>query len=175
MVGNQEVAVQLQETLAAAERCTSEETGQNYDALAQDLAELEKAAKAACAAHADSRALVAKLRAGTALSAEDLATLRLLMVGDADYYLKYDEEFDRCKTEVAKITAEMRQLQADELTADALMHLSVMSLEARILLELTRHYLEARDRVQRFNTATSVAIDQDSANTLIRIIEGMTA
>jgi hypothetical protein len=165
MVGNQEVAAQLQETLAAAERCTNEETGQNYDALAQDLAELEKAAKAACAAHADSRALLAK---------PHLATLRLLMVGDADYYLKYDEEFDRCKTEVAKIIAEIQHLQTDELTADALMHLSVMSLEARILLELTRHYLEARDRVQRFNAATSVAIEQDSANTLVRIIEGMT-
>jgi hypothetical protein len=175
MVGNQEVAAQLQEAIETAARCASEETSQNYDDLAQDLADLEKVAKEACAEHADSKALIAKLRAGAALSADDLATLRLLMVGDADYYIKYDEELDRCKTEVVKIIAEMQRVQASELTADAMMHLSVLSLEARLLLELTRHYFEARDRVARFDTATSVAIDRDAASALVRILEGMTA
>src|SRR5271163_2854514 len=100
MVGNQEVSAQLQETLAAAARCASEETTQNYDNLSQDLADLEKTAKQACVAHTDCRALIAKLRAGTPLAADDLAALRLLMVGDADYYIKYDEELNRCKTEI---------------------------------------------------------------------------
>jgi len=175
MVGNQKVAATLQEALADAARCASDETTKNYDTLAQDLVELEKVAKEACAEHTDCKALIAKLRAGTALSADELATLRLLMVGDADSYIKYDEELDRCRTDVAKIIAKMQQLQTGELTADVLMHLSVLSLEARILLELTRHYFEARDRIRRFDTATSVAIDRDAANVLVRMIEGMTA
>jgi len=174
MVGNQEVAATLQQAFEAAARCASEETTKNYDDLAQDLVELEKVAKEACAGHADCQALIAKLRAGTALSADEMATLRLLMVGDADYYIKYDEELDRCKTEVTKIIAEMQRLQTGELTADALMHLSVLSLEGRILLELTRHYFEAQDRIRRFDTATSVGIDHDAATALVRIIQGMT-
>ena len=175
MVGNQEVAAQLKEALAAAARCASEETSKNYDDLAQDLVELEKMAKEACAEHTDSRALIAKMRAGTALSPDDLATLRLLMVGDADYYIKYDEELDRCRTEVTKIIGEMQKLQSGEFSADALMHLSVLSLEARILLELTRHYFEARDRIRRFDTATSAPIDSNAAGVLVRMIEGMTS
>lgn len=175
MVGIQEVGAKLQEALADAARCASDETAQNYDGLAQDLRDLETMAKEACAAHADCRSLVAKLRSSAALSPDEMAILRLLMIGDADYYVKYDEEFNRCKTEVAKIISEMQQMQSGEITPDALMHLSVLSLEARLLLELTRHYLEARDRIHSFETATSGPIDRDAATSLAKLIESMTA
>src|SRR5579871_6486392 len=89
MVGAQEVQAELQQALASATRAASEETSQNYDTLSQDLADLEVVAKGACAGHGDSRALISKLRQGTPLSADDLAVLRLLMVGDAEYFVKY--------------------------------------------------------------------------------------
>ncbi len=170
MVGAQEVAAQLAGALAAAARCAGEDTTQKYDALAQDLADLETVAKGACASHSGYRAVVGKLRAGTALSADDIATLRLLMVGDADYYVKYDEELDRCKAETTKIVAEMQRLQAGELTADALMHLSVLAHEARAMLELVRHYFESRDRIRRFEAATGGPIDPATARALIALI-----
>jgi hypothetical protein len=175
MVGAQEVTAQLQQALADAARCASEESAQNYDALAQDLSDLEEVAKRACAAHTDSRALLARLRSGTALTADDISGLRLLVVGDAAYYVKYDEELDRCKAETARIVGEIGRLQSGELTADALMHLSVLCREGRSLLELVRHYLDSQDRVRRFEAAITGSLDQASIHALIEVIEDMTA
>jgi hypothetical protein len=104
-----------------------------------------------------------------------MATLRLLIVGDADYYVKYDEEFVRCKTELGKIVAEIGRLKEGEFSADALMHLSVLCREADSLLVLAQHYLDSRDRVRRFEESTGGALDRDSANTLATIVEDMVA
>ena len=125
--------------------------------------------------HADYRALVAKLRAGDALSPDDRATLRLLIVGDAAYYVRYDEEFARCRDEVRRIVGEIERLKAGELGVDALMHLSVLCEEASSLLAPTRHYLDARDRVRRFDAATSGTISRDDALALAAMIERMVA
>jgi hypothetical protein len=175
MAGPPEVVAKIEETLAAAARCSTSETTQNYDALAQGLQDLGELARRSCESHVDYGSLVRKLRAGDILSPEEMATLRLLIVGDADYYLKYDEEFDRCKTELSKIIGEIERFKASELSVDALMHLSVLSKEASGLLVVTQHYLDSRDRVRMFETSTKSAIDRDSARTLAAIIEEMVA
>ena len=99
----------------------------------------------------------------------------VLIVGDADYYLKYDEEFDRCKSELAKIVAEIERLKQGDLSVDALMHLNVLCREADSLLVLAQHYLESRDRVRSFEESTKTALDRDTARTLAKIIESMVA
>ena len=101
--------------------------------------------------------------------------LRLLMVGEADAFVKNDEELDRCKTDAARIIAEIKTLAAGELGADALMRLAVLSREARSLLELIRHYFDCRDRVHRFEGAIKGPLDADSRHALITMIEDSTA
>jgi hypothetical protein len=175
MAGSQDVVAQLDGALAAAARCVADDTTQNYDALAQELEDLAELAQLSCERHADYAPLIRKLRAGDALSPDEMARVRLLIVGDADYYLKYDEEFGRCKAEIAKIMAEIERLKAGELGCDGLMHLSVLGREAGNLLPLAQHYLEARDRVRRFEAATQGALDRDTARELAHIVEGMVA
>jgi hypothetical protein len=173
MAGPPEVVAKIEESLAAAARCSTNETTQNYDALAQGLRDLAELARRSCESHVDYGSLVRKLRAGDTLSPDEMATLRLLIVGDADYYLKYDEEFDRCKTELSKILGEIERLKASDFSADALMHLSVLSQEASELLVITQHYLGSRERVRMFETSTKGAIDHDSAGILASIVERM--
>ena len=175
MADPQEVVAKIENALAAAARCSSDQTSRNYEGLHQELQDLGEMAQRSCEAHADYRTLVGKLRAGTALSPEEMTTLRLLLVGDADYYLKYDEEFDRCKSELAKILAEMERLKQSELGCDGLMHLSVLCQEAASLLPPTQHYLESRERIRKFEESTKSAIDGDTARALATIIEGMVA
>src|SRR5271170_2605202 len=146
MPGSQDVAAKVDDALAAAARCSTDETARNYDVLHQQLQDLGELAQQTCGAHADYRTVVGKLRAGTTLSPDEMTTLRLLLVGDADYYLKYDEEYDRCKTDLAKILGEIEQLKQSGFGADALMHLSVLCREAGNLLLTTQHYIEARER-----------------------------
>jgi hypothetical protein len=175
MAGSQDVVAKVEDALAAASRCSTDETAQNYDTLAQELQDLGELARLSCQSHDHYGALIGKLRAGDALSPEEMAKVRLLIVGDADYYLKYDGEFDRCKSELAKIVAEVERLKQSEFSPDALMHLSVLCQEADSLLVPTRRYLDARDRVRRFEETTKTALDRDSARTLATIVEEMVA
>src|ERR1700676_1058358 len=130
MAGPLDVVAKLDVALAAAARCSTEETTQSYTGLAQALQDLGKLALLSCESHVDGGTLVSKLRAGAALSPEEMTTLRLLIVGDAEYYVKYDEEFSWCKNEVIKILTEIERFKAGELSVDALMHLSVLCQEA---------------------------------------------
>jgi hypothetical protein len=175
MAGPQDVVTKLEDALAAAARSSTDETAANYDALRQELQDLGEIAQRSCAVHADYRVVLSKLRAGTPLSPEEILTLRLLLVGDADYYLKYDEQYDRSKSELAKILGEIERLKQSDFSADALMHLSVLCREASSLVSPTQHYLESRERVRKFEEATKGAIDGDTARALAGIIEGMLA
>lgn len=168
-----DVVQQIEDTVATAGRCTVEENARNYDELAQELNDLGELAYLTCEMHLDHRALVRKLRAGDRLSPDEMARVRLLMVGDADYYLKYDEEFARAKAEVAKIVGEIDRLKGGEQGADALMHISTLAKEASNLLALARHYLDARERVRRFEAATATGMDKATAAELAHIIEAM--
>ena len=86
-----------------------------------------------------------------------------------------DEEFDRCKSDLAKILGEIERLKQTDFSCDGLMHLSVLCREAASLLPPTQHYLEARERVRKFEESTTGAIDHDTARALATIIEGMVA
>lgn len=174
MADNQEVVAKLQQALAVAARCSTAETAANYEILNEELQELATLAKRVSQSHADRAALTSKLRAGEALTADEMATLKLLIVGDADYYLKYDEEFELCKGSLSKILAEIHGLQAGELGVDTLMHLAVLCQEASSMLVPTEHYLEQKDRVRKFETATQGPIDRDTGRFLANIIDEIT-
>ena len=175
MADPQDVVAKAEDLLAVAARCATDETTQNYDALVQELQDLAELARLSCRTHDHYGALIRKLRAGNALSPDEMAKVRLLIVGDADYYVKYDEEFGRCKSELAKIVSEIGRLKQGEFSVDTLMHLSVLCQEADSLAALAQHYLDSRDRVRRFEESTKGALDRDSARTLATIIEGMVA
>ena len=175
MAGLQQVVAKLEEVLADVAQCSANQSSQAYEALAQDLQDLAKMAQQVGESSVDYRGLAKKLRAGETLSTDDMAKLRLLIVGDADYYLKYDEEYDRCKTEIGKIVSEIERLKPTEFSVDGLMQLSVLCREAGGLMVLAQHYLEARDRVRHFEASTKGAISRDSAQTLAKIVEDMVA
>jgi len=175
MAGPQQVAAKLDEVLGDAARCAAGESSQSYEALAQDLHDLAKMAQEVGAASVDYRGLAKKLRAGEMLSADELAKVRLLIVGDADYYLKYDEEFDRCRTEIGKILSELGRPKPTDAGVEGLMHLSVLCRETGSLMVLAQHYLEARDRVRHFEDSTRGSISRENAQALAKIVEDMVA
>jgi hypothetical protein len=174
MARDPDIAARLEEALAAAARCTDGESARDYEILDEELQGLRSAATHACRTHANCALLIENLRAGQPLSPEEVATLRLLLVGDAEYFVKYDEEFQRCKTDLGRILSELKGFQSDaELDLDKLMHLSVLCQEAGNLLAMTRHYLEQRDRIRNFEEATSGPIDKATGQSLVNVIREM--
>jgi hypothetical protein len=174
-VADQDFAATVSEALDAAVRCTCAETSDNYAVLGERLDQLEMLAKRSLQSHVSYEPLVRKLRDGTALTPDELQALRSLIVGDAEYYLKYDDDFDRSKGELTRIVEQIRQLQSDEPDAATLMHVAVLCREATTLLAATEHYLEQKERVRRFEQATRGPIDREAGRALARLIEGMAA
>ncbi len=201
MAVSQEFAAMLSQALDAAARCAANETSDNYSVLGERLGELETLAdrrllrlirnyltagvldnglfedspKKSLQSNVPYQPLVTKLQNGTPLTAEELGTLRSLIVGDAGYYLKYDDDFDRSKSELSRILDQIRQLQSGEPDVSKLMHVGVLCREAATLLASTEHYLEQKERVRRFEQATRGPIDREAGRTLAGIIEGMAA
>jgi len=123
---NAEVAERMSEALSAATQCSSAETVENYNHLAAQLQELNALAARTLRSQVTSQSLLTKLQQGTSLTADELATLRSLIVGDADEYLKYDDDFEEAKTELTKILDEIRGLSLADTDPEALKHLRVL-------------------------------------------------
>jgi len=93
----------IQKTLDLAARCTQAETSDNYGILGDEVEALEGQARETFQSKMGLVALLQKLRAVKPLTPEDLKTLELLIVGDAESFLKYETEFDHWKTEIKQL------------------------------------------------------------------------
>jgi hypothetical protein len=100
-----------------------------------------------------------------------MSTLRLMIVSDADSYLKYDEEFQRWKTELGRLLGELEEFRAKALDIDTLMRLTVLCQEAGPILAMAGHYLEQRDRVRNFDAATP--LDEETSRGLAKVVSDM--
>jgi hypothetical protein len=156
-----------------AARCLEAEKSEGYETLCEQLEELETLAMKSFRDHADYKSLVNKLEIGDPLSSDELSTLKILMVGDADYYLKYDDDFERSENELKRILEGMRSLQAGNLDVDGLMHLRVLCREACSVARPTAFYLEQKERVRKFDETTRGGIDRESGKFLANIIKNM--
>ena len=175
MADNAEVAERMSEALSAATQCSSAETVENYNHLAAQLQELNALAARTLRSQVTSQSLLTKLQQGTSLTADELATLRSLIVGDADEYLKYDDDFEEAKTELTKILDEIRGLSLADTDPEALKHLRVLCREASSALAPVLHYLEQKERVHNFEEHTRGPLSADAARILAGIVKGMAA
>jgi CHASE3 domain sensor protein len=170
-----EITTQMSEALSTATQCSSAETVENYGHLAAQLQELETMAARALRSHMAAQPILAKLQQGASLTPDELNTLRSLIVGDADQYLKYDDDFEEAKTELGKILDEIRALASPDSNLESLMHLRVLCREAASALGPVMHYLEQKERVHNFEEHTRGPLSADAARILAGIIRNMAA
>jgi hypothetical protein len=147
MADTQQLAAKLSDALNTAARCSSSDDAEGYRLLAEKLAELESSAGQYLRSHMAYQAVVGKLQHDQPLTSDDVKTLRSLIVGDADDYLKYDDDFGHAKGELARIVGEIQKLQSSEPSPESLMRLRVLCREAASALVPTVHYLEQKERV----------------------------
>ena len=168
-----EITAKLSETLNTAQKCSTAETVENYSLLGEQLDELASTAGDSLLSHGGYQPLIDKLEKGTPLTEAELKTVRSLIVGDADQYLKYNDDFARMKTELNRILGQVEQLKSQNLDIEALMRLRVLCKEASSALVPTLHYLEQSDRVRRFEEHTRGPLSKDAGQILARIVKEM--
>lgn len=175
MADNAEIAGRMSEALNTAAQCSSAETVENYSQLAAQLQELNSLAVRSLRSHVDYQPVLTKLQQGASLTPDELNTLRSLIVGDADQYLKYDDDFEDAKTELKKILDEIRGLASSDGNLKSLMHLRVLCREASSALGPVLHFLEQKERVRNFEEHTRSPLSSDAARILAGIIRNMAA
>jgi hypothetical protein len=168
-----ELSTTIQKTLELASRCTQVESSDNYGALGDQVEELEGQAREAFQSRMDFASLLPKLKAGKPLTPADLKTLELLIVGDAEYFLKYETEFDHWKSEIQQLVGEISKLQSSDSDVDGLMHLRAVCGEVRRVLPAVVYYLDQRERASKFQQATQGPIDAEASRVLAEIVEQM--
>jgi hypothetical protein len=172
---NAEIAGKMSEALNTAAQCSSAETVENYTQVATQLQALDALAGRSLRSHVNCQPILAKLQQGASLTPDELQVLRLLIVGDADQYLKYDDDFEDAKSELKKILDEIQALASPESNIDSLMHLRVLCREAASSLGPVLHYLEQKERVRNFEEHTCGPLSADAARILAGIVRNMAA
>ena len=179
MANTQALVAQLSEALNIAAQPSAAGTPETYSVLGEKLSELESSIGQYLRSHTAYQALLAKLQQEQPLNPDDLKTLRSLIVGDADEYLKYDDDFERSKTELTRIIDQIQKLQSTELNSgtelnpETLMHLRVLCREATSALAPTLHYLEQRQRVRNFDENVHEPLSSSTRRMLVGVIEDM--
>jgi hypothetical protein len=169
----QAVTTAIQKTLELANRCTQAETSDNYGFLGDQIEELEGQSRESFQSKIDFASLLPKLKAGKSLMPDDMKALELLIVGDAEYFVKYETEFDHWKSEVQRLIAEISTLQSGNLDIDGLMHLRALCREVSRVLPAVVYYLEQKERTSKFREATREPIDSDGYRFLAEIVSNM--
>lgn len=172
-----QLSKEIQKTIALASRCTQAETSDNYGGLGDQVEELEAQAREAFQSKMDFASLLPKLKSGKPLTPADLKTLELLIVGDAEYFLKYETEFDQWKSEIQQLVGEISKLQSGlqgkDPDVDALMHLRALCAEVHRILPAVVYYLDQKERTGKFQQATQGPIDAEGGKILAEIVEQM--
>jgi hypothetical protein len=155
MADIQDLNTTIQQTVELASHCTQAETLDNYEAFGDRVEELEAQAREEFQSKMDFASLLPKLKAGSPLTPSDLKTLELLIVGDAEYFLKYETEFDHWKSEIEQLIGEISKLQSSDPDVDGLMHLRALCSEVRRVLPAVVYYLDQKERAKQVQGSNS--------------------
>jgi hypothetical protein len=167
------VKAEVKATLELASRCAGAESSDNYGLLEDQVEELEGVAREAFQSQIDFGSLLPKLKQKQPLTSADLKNLQLLIVGDAESYLKYETEFEHWKTEARQLIGEIGKLESVPMDVDGLMHLRAVCRELRDVLPDIVNYLDAKERTAKFQQATQGPMDAEGYRVLAEIVERM--
>jgi len=163
----------IDRALQSASQCNANETSENYAVLEDQIEALEGLSRRLILSKVDVATLLPKLEKARPLTPADLKTLELLIVGDAESYLKYETELEQWKQESKRILGEIASLESADLDVDALMHLRALCSEARRVLPPLVQYFDQKERAARFQTATQGPIHPEGYRVLAEIIRKM--
>ncbi|MEN8374638.1 MAG: hypothetical protein ABFS34_04255 [Gemmatimonadota bacterium] len=143
----------LDETIEAASRCLSADSVGYCEGLGERLHTLTEVSRESFLAllAEDFLRIALKLEHGADLTEEEAAALEMLLVGDAEMYLKMERDADVWRAELRRIIGELRDVR-DSGFGDprALLRLRALCSEANRVQPDLSFYLQERERIERF-------------------------
>jgi hypothetical protein len=174
MVKIEDVKQKLSQTVAAGTACFTKDAEWDYELLNAHVIELEELSREAIQAQlrTECEKVLDQLDKGQPLTPQQLSTVRVFIVGESEAYVKSEKEVDTWRAEIRRLFGELEQLGAID-GVDSLLQLRAICLETiRVIPDLT-FYLEQKERIQKFDAATSKPLEADTAKVLREILQSM--
>jgi hypothetical protein len=168
-----DIKAAIDKVLLLASNCEKNETSENYELMEDQIGELEALSREGFQSKIDFASLLPKLEKAKPLTPTDLKTLELLLVGDAESYLKYETELDEWRQECRRILAEIASLRSSNLDIDGFLRLRALCREAQRVLPDLFFYYEQKERAAHFDAAIKGTIDQDGYRVLAMMVRNM--
>lgn len=118
-----------------------------------------------------SKLALKNLRAGRPLSEEEKAILQAVVVGDAESYLRVENNLQDWLNELQRLVGEMERLARSEDEAH-INQLRGVTKDAVRLMPSLRAYMEEKDRLDRFNKAMA-NLDEPNRQVLAQVVSEM--
>ena len=176
MPDTQDVNNQINSLIDIASKSFKSESSANYLEFQDMVNDLEGLARETFQAKLEDMywSILARLEEGKPLTAAEHNILELLMIGEAKYYLKSENEVEHWRTELKRLIEEIKKQQAagvDEI--DSLMQLRALCREAQRVLPDITYFFREKERVRQFEEATEGAIDTEPRRSLANLIKEM--
>jgi hypothetical protein len=173
-----DVDARIIELLDVAAKSFKHESEAGYKEFQTYVEDVEGLAREAFQAKLDTMywSILDKLEEGKSLTTAEHNILELLMVGEAKYYLRYEQEIEHWRLELKRHVEEIKKQRAaglDEI--DGLMRLRAICREALRVLPEIAYYFGERERVRQFEEVTRNAIDTETRRALANLIKEMMA
>jgi hypothetical protein len=106
--------------------------------------------------------VIQKLKENKPLTKEELNTIRLWIVGDADTYIKMENNFQDWLSEFKRLEGALVKYENKELSCDELFKLQGILEDALRVSSDIANFLEKKERVEKFEQASKDTASLDS-------------
>jgi hypothetical protein len=114
--------------------------------------------------------IILKLRRGDALEETEMRLIRFWVVGDAEAYVKEENNFPVWLEELDRLTTEVRRLRSGPVDLESLEELNGVLADALGVSRSIAVFLNDRERVERFDESISHGLDEKSRTMLADIL-----
>jgi hypothetical protein len=136
-------------------------------ALARLTDELREQMQATTAAEV--RPLIGLLEADGPIEAKQLELMRLWLVGDAEYYVKTENDFSAWVAELDRLLGVLRQLRSEAVTPTTMARMEATVRDALRVASDIAFYRQQEERVRAFQNTTN-QLNRDDKQTLARLL-----
>jgi hypothetical protein len=118
----------------------------------------------------DVKKVIKKLKSGDAIAPPDLDLIRLWLVGDADYYVQHENDFNNWSKELARLIDHTRNYDVDNPDVATVARLRSIFRDASRVIADIMYFVQQKDRVSKFDESTQ-EIDDEERAILVRLLD----
>lgn len=110
------------------------------------------------------------MKADGPIEAKELELIRLWLVGDAEYYVKTENDFPQWLAELDRLLGVLRQLRSEAATPPTMARMEATVQDARRVAGDIAFFQAQQERIRSFQTATT-QLNREDKQTLAHLLE----